>query len=154
MTEMYSSLTVIDGLVISKWSRAVFADMRKGGLTAANCTCSIWEGFADTMRNIALWKRWFADHADLITPVRVTTDIHRAKAEGKNWHHPRLQNTSALEDQVGYIPLFKELGVGVMQITYNTQNLAGSGCYERHDGGLSGFGYEVVAEMKPRRYSL
>ena len=64
-------------------SRAVVSDMCKGGLTAANCTCSICEGFADTMRNIALWKRWFADHADLITPVRVTTDIHRAKAEGK-----------------------------------------------------------------------
>ena len=57
MTGIHDSLTVIDGLVISKWSRAVFADMRKGGLTAANCTCSIWEGFADTMRNIAQWKR-------------------------------------------------------------------------------------------------
>jgi membrane dipeptidase len=43
--------------------------------------------------------------------------------------------------------LFKELGVGVMQLTYNTQNLAGAGCYERRDTGLSGFGHEVVAEM-------
>jgi membrane dipeptidase len=59
----------------------------------------------------------------------------------------RFQNTSALEDQIGYISLFKELGVGVMQITYNTQNLAGAGCYERRDTGLSGFGHEVVAEM-------
>jgi membrane dipeptidase len=146
MTGLHDSLTVVDGLVISKWSRAVFADMRKGGLTAANCTCSIWEGFADTMHNIALWKRWFTDHADLITPVRATTDIHHAKAEGKTGIILGFQNTSALEDQVGYIPLFKELGVGVMQITYNTQNLAGSGCYERHDGGLSGFGYEVTSE--------
>ena len=38
MTGIHDSLIVIDGLVISKWSRAVFADMRKGGLTAANCT--------------------------------------------------------------------------------------------------------------------
>jgi hypothetical protein len=45
MTGIHDSLIVIDGLVISKWSREVFADMRKGGLTAANCTCSIWEGF-------------------------------------------------------------------------------------------------------------
>src|SRR5882672_3078461 len=34
------------------------------GLTAANCTCSIWEGVADTMRNIAQWKRWFTDNAE------------------------------------------------------------------------------------------
>ena len=35
---------IIDGLVISKWSREVFADMQRGGLTAANCTCSVWGG--------------------------------------------------------------------------------------------------------------
>jgi membrane dipeptidase len=37
--------------------------------------------------------------------------------------------------------------VGVVQITYNTQNLAGAGCYEPRDTGLSGFGHEIVAEM-------
>jgi membrane dipeptidase len=99
------------------------------------------------MRNIAQWKRWFADNSDLITPVRTTADIRRAKAEEKTGIILGFQNTSALEDQIGYISLFKELGVGVIQITYNTQNLVGAGCYEPHDGGLSGFGHEVVAEM-------
>jgi membrane dipeptidase len=65
----------------------------------------------------------------------------------ENWHHSWLSKNSALEDQTGYVSLFKECGVGVMQITYNTQNLAGAGCYERRDTGLSGFGHEVVAEM-------
>jgi membrane dipeptidase len=147
MSGTRDTLTVIDGLVVSKWSRAVFADMRKGGLTAANCTCSIWEGFAETMRAIAQWKRWFSDNADLITPVRSAGDIRRAKAEGKTGIILGFQNTSAFEDQLGYIQLFKELGVGVAQITYNTQNLAGAGCYEPRDAGLSGFGHEVVAEM-------
>src|SRR5437763_4026950 len=146
MTGLHDSLTVIDGLVVSKWSRAVFADMRRGGLTAANCTCSIWEGFVGTMRHIAQWKRWFADNSDLITAVR-TTAVRRAKVEARTGIILGFQNTSALEDQIGYISLFKELGVGVMRITYNTQNLAGAGCYERRDTGLSGFGHEVVAEM-------
>src|SRR3984893_7309275 len=125
MTGIHDSLTVIDGLVVSKWSRAVFVDMRKGGLTAANCTCSIWEGFAGTMRNIAQWKRWFAENADLITPVRTAADISRAKAEGKTGIILGFQNTSAVEDQVGYIPLFKELGVGVAKSTYNPLNWDG-----------------------------
>jgi membrane dipeptidase len=34
-----------------------------------------------------------------------------------------------------------------MQIAYNTQNWVGTGCYEKHDGGLSEFGHEVIAEM-------
>src|SRR6516225_4896262 len=103
MTLLHDSLTVVDGLVISKWSRAVFADMRTGGLTAANCTCSIWEGFVGTMRNIAQWKRWCVDNADLITLVRTTADIRRVKAEGRTGIILGFQNTSALEDQIGYI---------------------------------------------------
>src|SRR5713101_6389345 len=89
MTGIHDSLTAIDGLVISKWSRAVFVDMRKGGLTAANCTCSIWEGFADTMRNIAQWRRWFTDNADLITPAP-HHNRHPPRQSGReNRHHPR-----------------------------------------------------------------
>ena len=34
-----------------------------------------------------------------------------------------------------------------MQLTYNTQNLVGSGCYESRDSGLSDFGRDVIAEM-------
>ena len=34
-----------------------------------------------------------------------------------------------------------------MQLTYNTQNLVGSGCWESRDGGLSDFGRDVIDEM-------
>jgi membrane dipeptidase len=34
-----------------------------------------------------------------------------------------------------------------MQSAYNTQNWVGTGCYEKHDGGLSECGHEVIAEM-------
>ena len=41
----------IDGLVIAKFSRSVFKDMQKGKITAANCTCSVWEDFNQTIEN-------------------------------------------------------------------------------------------------------
>ncbi|MGH9205963.1 MAG: membrane dipeptidase, partial [Acidimicrobiales bacterium] len=147
MARLHDDMIVIDGLIISNWSRAVFEDLRKGGLTAANCTCSRWEGFEGTMRNIAQWKRWLRDNADLIMPVRTAADIGRAKSASKTGIILGFQNVSAFEDQLGYIQLFKELGVGVVQMAYNTQNLIGTGCYESKDGGLSDFGREVVAEM-------
>ena len=34
--DLHKDLIVIDGLIISKWNREVFEDMRKGGITAAN----------------------------------------------------------------------------------------------------------------------
>jgi len=144
---LHDDLVVVDGLIISKWSRDVFADMRRGGLTAANCSCLVWEDFRGAMDNIAEWKTWFRVHDDLILQVHTTADIRRAKAEGKIGIFLGWQNTSGIEDRIGYLELFKALGVGVMQLTYNTQNLSGCGCYESRDGGLSDFGRDVVDEM-------
>ncbi|RAR63338.1 MULTISPECIES: dipeptidase [Halomonadaceae] len=144
--ELHQDAIVIDGLVIAKWNRELFEDMRKGGLTAANCTVSVWEGFQATVDNIVKSNALMAECSDLVLPVRTTADIARAKQEGKTGVIYGFQNAHAFEDQLGYIEIFKQLGVGIVQMCYNTQNLVGTGCYER-DGGLSGFGHEVVAEM-------
>lgn len=145
--EVHENAIVIDGLVISSWSRRVFEDMKRGGLTAANCTCSVWEGFHKSMENIAKWKTWFEEHGDIITQVHTTGDITRAKEEGRVGIILGWQNTSGIEDRLDFLHLFRDLGVRVMQLTYNTQNLVGSGCMEGRDGGLSDFGRDVIDEM-------
>ncbi len=138
---------IFDGLIVSNWSEAVFADMRRGGLTGANCTCSVWEGFRDTMVNIGHWNHWFEVHGDLIVKARSVADIRQAKVDGRTAIVLGFQNTSAFEDRLEFIRIFKDAGVGIAQMTYNTQNLVGSGCYETTDGGLSDFGHDVVGEM-------
>lgn len=137
----------IDGLVIARFSRQVFEDMRKGGITAANCTCCVWHDFRATMANLAQWKRWFHEHSDVITQVHSAADILRAKREGRVGIILGWQNTSGMDDDISNLVLFRNLGVRVMQLTYNTQNLVGSGCWESRDGGLSDFGHDVVDEM-------
>ncbi|SFU98148.1 dipeptidase [Halomonas korlensis] len=144
--ELHDDAIVIDGLIIAKWNRELFEDMRRGGLTAANCTVSVWEGFQATVDNIVASNQLMAECSDLVRPVRTTADITRAKEEGKTGILYGFQNAHAFEDQIGYVEVFKQLGVGIVQMCYNTQNLVGTGCYER-DGGLSGFGHEIVAEM-------
>ncbi|MBS97699.1 MAG: peptidase M19 [Oceanospirillaceae bacterium] len=144
--ELHKDAIVIDGLVIAKWDRELFEDMSRGGLTAANCTVSVWEGFQATVNNIVEMNGLIEQNSDLVLKVRTTDDIRRAKAEGKTGIIMGFQNAHAFEDQIGYVQTFKDLGVGVVQMCYNTQNLIGTGCYER-DGGLSGFGREIVAEM-------
>ncbi|WP_434361548.1 dipeptidase [Parasalinivibrio latis] len=144
--QLHKDSIVIDGLIIAKWGRELFEDMAKGGLTAANCTVSVWEGFQATVDNIVEFNKHLTEHADLIRPVQTTKDIFRAKEEGKTGIILGFQNVHAFEDQIGYVEVFKKLGVGIAQMAYNTQNLVGTGCYER-DGGLSGFGREIVAEM-------
>ena len=144
--ELHDKAIVIDGLICAKWNRELFEDMAKGKLTAANCTVSFWENFEGTVRNVVEMNQLIETNSDLLTKVYTTKDIHRAKAEGKTGVMMGFQNAHAFEDQIGYVQIFKDLGVGIVQMCYNTQNLVGTGCYER-DGGLSGFGREIVAEM-------
>ncbi len=126
--EIHRNAIVVDGLVISKWSREVFEDMRSGGITAANCTCSVWEGLHDTLVNVAQWKSWFSEHADILLPVHTTTDIAKAKRENRVGIILGWQNTSGIEDRVEYLAIFKELGVHIMQLTYNVKDFVGDGC--------------------------
>jgi membrane dipeptidase len=43
--EPHCDLTVFDRLIVANFGRGVFEHMPRGGLTGANCTCCIWEGF-------------------------------------------------------------------------------------------------------------
>jgi len=146
ISAIHKDAIVIDGLLCAKWNRELFEDMAKGGLTAANCTVSFWENFQGTINNIVEMNQLIEANSDLVLRVRNTADIYLSKSEGKTGIIMGFQNTYAYEDQIGYVQVFKDLGVGIVQMCYNTQNLVGTGCYER-DGGLSGFGREIVAEM-------
>jgi membrane dipeptidase len=138
---------VIDGLLVSKWTRDVYEAMRRGGLEAANCTCSVWEGFEETMRNIAAFKLALREHSDLIAPVCSAEDIAIAASTDRTGVVFGFQNTCALEGKIGYLELFHDVGVRIIQLTYNYQNDVGTGCYEPRDSGLTEFGRDVVAEM-------
>ena len=101
---LHSDAIVVDGLIISKWSRSVFEEMRAGGLSAANCTCSVWEGFRATMENIAQWKRWFREHDDLLDPRALAPRTSGArKTTGRTGIILGWQNTSALEDRAEFV---------------------------------------------------
>ena len=147
MSRLHDDLIVFDGLIVSNFDRSVYEDMRKGGVTAANCTCCVWENFHDTMRNMARLRQDFVAHSDLITQVCKVQDIYDARDQGKTGMILGWQNTSGLEDRIEYLELFYRLGLRIVQLTYNTQNYVGSGCYESVDSGLSDFGRDVLAGM-------
>ncbi|MFC1680890.1 membrane dipeptidase [Pseudomonadota bacterium] len=143
---LHNQCTVIDGLIVGKPGRALYEAMHQGGLTAVNFTCSIWEGFTDSMREIAEWKRRFREHSDILKAVYTTADIEQARRERRVGVILGWQNSSGFEDCLPYVGLFHELGLRVVQITYHTANLSGSGCLEGRDGGLTDFG-QVAAEV-------
>lgn len=143
----HQDLVVVDGLIVSRWTRSVFESMQRGGLAAANCTCSVWEGREASFTQLAQWKRWLRENDDLLLQVYGVDDIARAKREGRVGVILGWQNSSGFGDRLDSIPLFHELGLRVVQMTYHTANAAGSGCLESRDGGLTDFGHDLVVEL-------
>jgi microsomal dipeptidase-like Zn-dependent dipeptidase len=86
-------------------------------------------------------------NADLIMPVRSTTDIRHAKQQGKVGIMFGAQNCSPIEDDIGMIEVMRELNMMIMQLTYNNQSLLACGCYEAEDSGVTRFGQQVIREM-------
>jgi len=120
--ELYQKSIIMDGLIIANWGEDIFNAMRVAGLSAANCTCSVWENFTATVQNIVRWNGWFEEFSHLIMRARTVHDIRGSKETGKTAIILGMQNTSAFEDQIGYVEILKQLGVGIAQMTYNTQN--------------------------------
>lgn len=118
----------------------------KSGLTALNVTVSADE-FEPTVRNIALWTGEAVRYPRLLSIVRRHEDIERAKRDGTLGLILGFQNTEMLERDLSRLDVFHQLGIRIIQLTYNDRNIIGDGCLEPGDAGLSAFGREVVARM-------
>ena len=146
--DVYRQSIVFDGLNVSNWdSPDVYRSLDAGRVTGINATIAVWEGFAQTMDNVAGWVHRFETHGDTLLQARTASDIIQAKEQGKTGVVLGWQNASPIENDLDRLALFHELGVRIIQITYNERNLVGNGCYERTDEGLSRFGQDVVREM-------
>ncbi|WP_255503477.1 dipeptidase [Caballeronia sp. EK] len=147
MMSLHDSLVVIDGTQYSNWNRQIFEEMREGGVAAVNATIVYWENARETLSRIAEWNARFERHADLVMPARTMDDVLVAKRSGRIAILYGLQNCSPIEDDIGLVEVFRDLGVRTMQLTYNNQSLLATGCYEACDGGVTRFGRAVIEEM-------
>jgi membrane dipeptidase len=74
-------------------------------------------------------------------------DIRTAKAAGKLALNFHFQGSNGLLGDLNLVEVYRRLGVGHLLLAYNTKNLAGDGCHELTDGGLSNFGRALIEEM-------
>ena len=84
---------------------------------------------------------------DNMMPVLSADDIQRAHRDNKRGIIFDFQDTTPFGSDLGRIELFRDLGLRVVQLTYNLRNLAGDGCTEIHKSGLSYFGRAMVERL-------
>jgi membrane dipeptidase len=138
---------VIDNLQYANWSEKIFRQMREGGVDAVHVTIAYHETFREVVLNLAQWNRWFEQFPDLIFRGQWASDVALARETGRTAIFFGFQNPSPIEDDIGLIEIFHQLGIRFMQLTYNNQSLLATGCYEDDDTGLTRFGRQAVAEM-------
>ncbi|HYJ29646.1 MAG TPA: membrane dipeptidase [Allosphingosinicella sp.] len=129
----------------------LLAAIRERRIDIVNATIGDVGNGPDRFRNaaaaVAGWDRLIDAHANILAKIESAAYIRAAVAAGKVGIVYNFQDTTPLEADAGNVDTFATLGVRVMQLTYNKRNLAGDGCLERSNAGISDFGCEVIARI-------
>jgi len=127
------------------------ADVRESGVTAINFTINEPGNgpnkFMAAVKNIADLEHELKLHPDALMKILRGGDIQAAKASKRLGIIYGCQDTTMLEADLKNLAVFADLGVRIVQPTYNIRNLMGDGCIEMADGGLSKLGHDFIAEM-------
>lgn len=149
---------IIDGLgeIHATYDDALLDEIRASGLrgcvvTVGNPALQGADAFDDMRKEIAEYDQLIAARPARLSKAVNAADIDRAAAQQTIGLIFYTQNATPLEDKAERLQTLYDLGVRIVQLTYNTRNLLGDGCLERTNAGLSKFGLEVVARMNELR---
>jgi membrane dipeptidase len=127
---------------------AMLALTRNSGVTATKTTLGgINSNFQDTVDEIAWYQRAIEAHPDVFLQVRTAADFARAKRERKLGILLSFESADMFEGKIDRILIFRNLGVRVMQLSYNKHTPWASGVMENPPTGLTAEGRKAVAKM-------
>lgn len=122
--------------------------VRESGLDVIKLTVGgINSDFARTVAEIGEVQQLIEVHPDYFTGIRVGGDMARAKKEGRLGIILSFESVEMLGGQLSSLEVFRDLGVRVMQLSYNRRSPFAAGVMEPNAGGLTPLGREAVREM-------
>ena len=100
------------------------------------------------LEQIDIAKQVFAMYPDVFEPTFTADDVERAFAAGKIGSMLGMEGGHAIENSLGALRAFFDMGVRYMTITHGTSiDWADAGTGENLHDGLTAFGEEVIREM-------
>ena len=137
------------------FSARVLQDARASGLTAVNVTVGYVSGDKDpfevTVRDIARLDAQIRRADSSLLKVLTRADILRARAVRRIGVIFGFQNAAMLGEDASRVEIFADLGVRVIQLTYNPANRLGDGSAAPGNRGLTPFGREVIEQLNAHR---
>ncbi|MDX3885592.1 MAG: membrane dipeptidase [Sphingomonas sp.] len=133
----------------------VLADARASGQTAVNITIGYVSGkkepFQQSVADVASWDRLIRENPRDLIKILTAADIRRAKAEGRMGLILGFQNAAMMGDDASRVDIFADLGVRIVQLTYNPANQLGDGSMAPENRGITPFGREVIERLNANR---
>jgi membrane dipeptidase len=133
----------------------ILKDARDSGMTAVNCTIGYVAGpqepFQQSVADIGQYDAMIRAYPKDLLKVLTAADIVRAKAEKKIGVILGFQNAAMMGDDAARVDIFADLGVRIVQLTYNLRNPLGDGSIVPEGRGLTPFGREVVERLNANR---
>lgn len=124
------------------------AMFRESGITAFHHSIGLGGPTAheQALEFLAAWHGFVGRNSDLFSLVGKVSDLDDAKRARKIAVIMGIQDADQFRE-AKEVKEFYELGLRCAQLTYNSQNLLGSGSTERVDGGVSDFGADIIKAM-------
>lgn len=133
----------------------VFRDARASGVNAVNVTLGYVSGpsdpFESSVADIGKWDELVRANPDHLLKVFTVGDILKAKTEGKTGLIYGFQNAAQIGAKPERVDIFGDLGVRIIQLTYNPRNVLGDGSMAPENKGLTPLGHEIVERLNARR---
>lgn len=148
--ELHAQSIIIDGVVanLQGWSEKIASS---GATTLGVAIASGWAPFESAMNIIAETLHVINNDPEHFMLVRSGADIREAKKTSRVGIALYSQTGQPLDNDIGRLELFRELGVGRWTLVHNDRNLLGDGIAEPANAGLSKLGRKVVKEMNRLR---
>ena len=127
----------------------------QSGVTACKTSLGGFNGsFEDTMGEIAFFGRVAEEYPDLFMQIRRHKDFAEAKRTNRLGVLFSFEQVTALDGKIDRIALFRNLGVRVMQITYNIATPFGTGVLGNPKAGLTPLGAKAIEAMNTQGVAL
>ena len=136
----------------------LIADALASGVDAINVTLGYVAGdddpFEDSVRDIGRWDSRIRRNPDTLIKVLTAADIERAAAERKLGLIYGFQNAEMMAGGAERVDLFADLGVRIVQLTYNPANSLGDGAMAPGNRGLTDLGRAVIERLNRNRLMI
>lgn len=144
LRNFHQSALVIDGHGGSGITENYLQRLKEGGVNTLSFAVGWMKEAIPTLRDIEYMRSWIQSHSEDVQLVETAKDLQKAKDENRIGIIFELENVAPLQGDYQLLDTFYQLGIRMVQISYNERNEFADGCTERSDAGLSDKGVHLI----------